>query len=198
MTLNIAAVSFINFLAHFVADLIVVSVIAFSIFFRRHSRRDLLVAYTTLNVVLFIFMTLVSVDKTIIHAGFGLLAIISIIRIRSESYTNTELSYAFIILTVALINSFGVSRHLPTLADGILVFVLNLVAILAVFVVDHPQLLQRIGRQKLTLDMIHTNEENLRADLERRLDAKVLDYVVSHVDYVRDVTVIDVRYIAKV
>lgn len=183
-----------SFLVHLVADVIAIAFVAFIIYFRRHSRRDLLMTYTTLNIGLFLVMTVISLQETAVGVGFGLFAILSIIRIRGEELTNSELAYAFISLVVALINALGVANAAPNLLDGMFVLLLNAVAVLVVFVMDHPRLLRRVGRQQITLDRIHANDQSLRADLEQRLNVRVLDYAIAHVDYVREITVLNVRY----
>jgi hypothetical protein len=191
---GILTTNLMSFLVHFAADLIAIVLVAYIIYFRRHSRRDLLMAYTTFNIGLFLVMTVMSVENTTLGTGFGLFAILSIIRIRSEAFSNTELAYAFIALVVGLINAFGVSTPNPTIADGVFLVLLNAVAVLVVYVMDHPRLMQSVGRQQITLDTIHASDQSLRADLERRLNVRVLDYAIAHVDYVREITVLDVRY----
>jgi hypothetical protein len=183
-----------SFFVHLVADLIAIMIVAFAIYFRRHSRRDLLMIYTTLNVGLFVAMTVISLQETAIGVGFGLFAILSIIRIRSEEFTNSELAYAFISLIIALVNSLGVADSTPTLNEGFFILVLNVLAVLVVFVMDHPRLLRKVGHQQIILDTIHSNDQSLRADLEKRLNVRVLDYVIANVDYVREITVLNVRY----
>jgi hypothetical protein len=59
---------------------------------------------------------------------------------------------------------------------------------------DHPRLLRKVGHQQIILDTIHSNDQSLRADLEKRLNVRVLDYVIANVDYVREITVLNVRY----
>jgi hypothetical protein len=59
---------------------------------------------------------------------------------------------------------------------------------------DHPKLLRKVGRQQIILDTIHSNDQSLRADLEKRLNVRILDYAIAHVDYVREITVLNVRY----
>jgi hypothetical protein len=183
-----------SFFVHLVADLIAIMIVAFAIYFRRHSRRDLLMIYTTLNVGLFVAMTVISLQETAIGVGFGLFAILSIIRIRSEEFTNSELAYAFISLIIALVNSLGVADSTPTLNEGFFILILNVLAVLVVFVMDHPRLLRKVGHQQIILDTIHSNDQSLRADLEKRLNVRVLDYVIANVDYVREITVLNVRY----
>lgn len=183
-----------SFFVHLVADLIAITIVAFAIYFRRHSRRDLLMIYTTLNVGLFVAMTVISLQDTAIGVGFGLFAILSIIRIRSEEFTNSELAYAFISLIIALVNSLGIADATPTPNEGLFILILNVLAILVVFVMDHPKLLRKVGHQQIILDTIHSNDQSLRADLEKRLNVRVLDYVIANVDYVREITVLNVRY----
>src|SRR6185503_16461007 len=48
-------------------------------------------------------------------------------------------------------------------------------------------------RLEVTLDVIHTDDDALVADLERRLGGRVLRHLVKDVDYVRDTMVVDVR-----
>jgi hypothetical protein len=183
-----------SFLVHLAADLIAITFLAFVIYFRRHSRRDLLMVYTTLNIGLFLAMTIISLQETAIGVGFGLFAILSIIRLRSEEFSNSELGYIFMSLIVALINALGVADAIPLPLDGIFVLLLNVVALLVVYVMDHPRLLRKVGRQQIILDTIHSNDQSLRADLEKRLNVRVLDYAIAHVDYVREITVLNVRY----
>jgi hypothetical protein len=192
--MEITTVHLASFFLHFIADLLVIMFVAFMIYFRRHSRRDLLMAYTTFNVGLFLVMTVISLEETGIGVGFGLFAILSIIRIRSEEFSNTELAYAFVVLVIALVNAFGVSNTAPMPIDILFVVLLNAVAVLVVYVMDHPRLLRSVGRQQITLDTIHPSDQSLRADLEQRLNVRVLDYAITHVDYVREITVLNVRY----
>ena len=183
-----------SFFAHFATDLVAITLIAYFIYFRRHARRDLLMAYTTLNIGLFLVMTVISLQEAGAMVGFGLFAILSIIRIRSEEYNNTELAYAFMILVVGLVNAFGVTKSAPTLISGAFVLVLNAIAITVVYVMDHPRLLRHVAQQRITLDKIYPNDQTLRTDLEQRLNVRVLDYSIAHIDYVREITVLSVRY----
>jgi hypothetical protein len=183
-----------SFVVYFTANLIALATIAYGLYFRRHSRRDLLMTYATVNVGLFLVMTIFSLSDAGIGVGFGLFAILSIIRIRSEEFSTTELSYVFSILAIALINAFGVGPNLPGVFDLLFLLLLNAIAIMVVYIMDHPRLLRKVGRQQITLDTIHANERELRADLEQRLKVRVLDYAIAHVDYVREITVLNVRY----
>jgi hypothetical protein len=53
----------------------------------------------------------------------------------------------------------------------------------------------RSRRQVVTLDLVYPNEAQLRVDLEARLGGRVKRLFVKETDYVRDTTVVDVRYV---
>jgi len=62
-------------------------------------------------------------------------------------------------------------------------------------VLDNHWVMPRARRQVVTLDMVYPTEAHLRTDLESRLGGKVKRLFVKETDYVRDTTVVDVRYV---
>ncbi|MET8861785.1 DUF4956 domain-containing protein [Nonomuraea sp. NPDC004580] len=171
-------------------DLVAILVLAYGLYYRRHHRRDLLFAYIALNVGIFAVVSLLLVQRVDIAVGFGLFGVLSIIRLRSSEITQQEIAYYFIAIVLGLVNGIaGASWPLTAL-------LLNAVLLTVIYVGDHPQVLGRTRHQVVTLDVVHTDPDLLRADLESRLRAKVLQWEVTQVDYVRDVTVVDVRFAA--
>ncbi|MEV4172344.1 MULTISPECIES: DUF4956 domain-containing protein [unclassified Nonomuraea] len=170
-------------------DLVAIIVLAYGLYYRRHHRRDLLFAYVALNVGIFAVVSLLLVQRVDIAVGFGLFGVLSIIRLRSSEITQQEIAYYFIAIVLGLVN--GIAGSWPLTA-----LLLNGVLLVVMYIADHPGLLGRTRHQVVTLDVVHADPELLRVDLESRLRARVLHCVVTQVDYVRDVTVVDVRYVA--
>ncbi|MCK2221889.1 DUF4956 domain-containing protein [Actinomadura sp. ATCC 31491] len=170
-------------------DLMAIFILAYGLYYRRHHRRDLLFAYVALNVGIFAVVSLLLLQRIEIAVGFGLFGVLSIIRLRSSEITQQEIAYYFVAIALGLVNGLAATWPLTALAlDGIL--------LATMYVADHPALLGRTRHQVVTLDVVHADPDLLRVDLESRLRARVLQCVVTQVDYVRDVTVVDVRYIA--
>lgn len=171
----------------FVIDMVAIAIIAFGVFYRRYRRADLLLSYVSLNVGLFCVGVLIVHQMRLgVAFGFGLFAILSIIRLRSEPIAPEESAYYFIALVVGLVNGMQ-------FRDKWLVFVLNAAVVGVMVLLDNRFVLPRAKRQLVTLDVVHPDEQSLRADLEERLNGKVLHLIVRQVDYVRDVTQVDVR-----
>jgi hypothetical protein len=122
-----------------------------------------------------------------IALGFGLFAILSIIRLRSSAVTQQEVAYYFVALVMGLVNGLN-------LDDRRLVVLINVLLLLTMLVVDSRLLRERARRMDVTLDVVHDNDAALVADLERRLGGRVLHHKIKDIDYVRDIMVVDVRY----
>ncbi|MGY1436980.1 DUF4956 domain-containing protein [Streptomyces reniochalinae] len=177
-----------QFLGHLALDLAAVLVLTFAVYFPRHRRRDLLPAYLALNVALFaVVAALARVGGDGGMAlGFGLFGVLSMIRLRSESIRHEEVAYYFTTLVIGLV------AGLPHLPFGLAV-VLCLLPVAVLYAVDHPRLFARTRRTVVTLDAAVTDPDGVRAHVRARL-GEPLAWKVSEVDYVRDLTVLDVRY----
>jgi hypothetical protein len=170
-----------------VVDLLAIFLLAYVLYFRRHRRADLLLAYVTLNIGIFVAMSLLGTVRVDIALGFGLFAILSIIRLRSSTVTQQEVAYYFVALVLGLVNGLD-------LDDRWLVVAVNTLLIGSMLVVDGRALRERARRLDVTLDVVHDDDDALVGDLERRLGGRVMHHQVNEIDYVRDMMVVDVRY----
>jgi hypothetical protein len=168
-------------------DLLAVFLLSYVLYFRRHRRADLLLAYVTLNIGIFVAMSLLGTVRVDIALGFGLFAILSIIRLRSSAVTQQEVAYYFAALVLGLVNGMG-------LTDRWLVVAVNALLLVTMLVVDSRVLRERARRLDVTLDVIHEDDAALVADLERRLGGRVMHHQVNDIDYVRETMLVDVRY----
>src|SRR3954466_409232 len=148
-----------------IVDVAAIFLLAYVLYFRRHRRADLLLAYVSLNIGVFVAMSLLGKVRVDIALGFGLFAILSIIRLRSTSVTQQEVAYYFITLVMGLVNGLG-------LDDRRLIVLINAVLIVTMAVVDSKPLRERARRMDVHLDVVHSDDAALVADLERRLGGK--------------------------
>ncbi len=170
-----------------IVDVVAIFLLAYVLYFRRHRRADLLLAYVSLNIGIFVAMSLLSKVRVDIALGFGLFAILSIIRLRSTSVTQQEVAYYFVALVMGLVNGLDID-------DRRLVVAVNVLLLATMAIVDSRPLRDRARRMDVHLDVIHSDDAALVADLERRLGGTVVRHDVNDIDYVRETMVVDVRY----
>lgn len=168
-------------------NLFSIAVLSAAIYYRRHHRPDLMLAYIALNVGVFTASALMMGQEVGMAVAFGLFGVLSILRLRSEEINHREVGYFFVALALGLVN--GIGSSVPLLMLG-----LNVLLLATMFVADHPRVGRRMERRILTLDTVHHDDASLRADLHQRLGGEILRADVSMVDYVRDTMRVDVRF----
>ncbi len=169
-------------------NLVGITILAYGLYFRRHRRRDLLLGYVAFNVCLFSVSAALGSAPLSIGVGFGLFAVLSIVRLRSDETTQAEIGYTMVSLVLGLLVG------LPGLDLQRKVF-FALLLVGAMYIADHPVLLpfDRHPRYRIELEALFTDPAELRAELERRLGGEVKHLIVERVDYVRETTRVDVR-----
>jgi hypothetical protein len=170
------------------ADLVAVTVLAFGLYFPRHHRRDLVVAFLGVNIGVLAVSVVLASTTVGAGLGLGLFGVLSIIRLRSTEISQHEVAYYFAALALGLIA--GLSAAPTATTTGLMVLLLAALA-----VADHPALFRRHRSQSLQLDTAHTDGDALRAHLELLLGGRVVNLSVKHVDLVDDTTLVEVRYV---
>jgi hypothetical protein len=168
-------------------DLVAIALLTFGVYFPRHHRRDLLVAFLGVNVgVLAVSMVLGSATIGA-GLGLGLFGVLSIIRLRSTEIAQHEVAYYFAALALGLLAGLTAS---PTA----LVITLLVLIIAVLLIADHPRLFSAYRQQTIVVDVAHRDEAVLRSHLEMLLGASVVNLSVVRLDLVNDTTIVDVRY----
>ena len=188
-----------DFLMMFVRLLINMVVTWFIIdrlYYRKSRRRDFYFTFMLISIAIFFivfFMIFVLEDlkgKTSMGVGIGLFGIFSIMRYRTDTMPVREMTYLFVIIALALVNS--VSVNIPLFE----IILTNLIMILAVWLCEHhlktrPTKLVQYDRIEL---IAPERREELIADLEARLGVKVEKVEVGSVDFLRDMAMLRVSY----
>ena len=170
-------------------DLVAAAVLAFALYFRRHRRRDLVVAFLGVNVGVLAVATVLGTAEVALGLGLGLFGVLSIIRLRSSEISQREVAYYFSALAIGLIA--GLPHTDLTLPIGLIVLILAVL-----YIADHPRLLATSASQLVRLDRAVADPTELRAELERRLGVRVTAVSVQELNLVNETTLVDVRYTA--
>lgn len=176
-----------NSYAMLVIDLVAIGVLTFGLFFPRHRRRDLVVAYLAVNVGVLAVATALGSGAVGVGLGLGLFGVLSIIRLRSFEIGQREIAYYFVSLALGLLAGVQIS---PAWLAPMLMAVL----LAALWLGDHPRLFPGYRSTLITLDRAFTSEAEASAHLEALLGAQVHRVVTRKIDLVNDTTAVEVRY----
>ena len=182
-----------NLVIFFVLDVTTVSILAYGIYFKRYFDRDAVTAAVLFNIFVFGVVTAFQNlgEGMGIGFGFGLFAVLSLITLRSEVLTKTDITYFFGALAIALINALS----LPSVE---LVVALNAVALVAAWIVDHPKLLSAMQNTKVELDHIPeailNQTEAALEYLSNKFAVTVVSYRVMNINEVNDTARLDIAF----
>lgn len=168
-------------------DLVAALVLSLGLYYPRHRRRDLVVAFLGVNVGVLAVAIVLGTAEVALGLGLGLFGVLSILRLRSSEISQREMAYYFAALAMGLIGG------LPS-SSVVLSAALIALLVVVMWAADHPALLARSRHQVVRLDRAIADEEELRAALAERLGAQVTAITVQQLDLVNDSTLVDVRY----
>jgi len=173
--------------AFIAADLVAIAVLVFGLYFPRHRRRDMIVAFLSVNVgVLGVTYAMTNADISL-GFGLGIFAVLSIIRLRSTELDQAEIAYYFTAIALGLLGGFPAIS--PTISFTLMAVLIGVIA-----VGDSPKLLGRARQQTVNLDQAVASEDDAKVLVEVLLHAQVTCLTIRKVDFVNDTTLCDVRY----
>ncbi len=145
-------------------NLVLVFLVAYVFFYRRHKRRDVFVAICLINITLFVLGGALGTFTISIGVGFALFSVISIFRLRSTTLGWTEIVYLLVALAM------GLTLGLPAY-DLPVQTLYAVLLVIAVYVVDHPRVLPARVSQRFSLstDYVEIEPTALKQKVEEQL-----------------------------
>ena len=158
-----------------------------------HKRKDYLFTYFMFNTLIFFLCLLLNSVKLSMGFAFGLFAIFGILRYRTEQLPIKEMTYLFIVIAIAVINS--VSNKKISIAELVLT---NAMIVFITYVLEKLWLLRHESQKSILYEKIELIKPERRAELIEDLEARTgLDIKRIHIgkiDFLRDVARIQVFY----
>jgi hypothetical protein len=163
------------------------------LYFKKGKRRDFYFTFIIISVAIyFLVYLMMGMDrgKATMGVGLGLFGIFSIMRYRTDTMPVREMTYLFIIISLAVVNALASTMPIYEL------IITNLIVIVAIVIcewrlkTDAVKLIQYDKIELITPD----KREELVADLKKRTGLDITKVEVGAIDMLRDMTVLRVHY----
>ncbi|PWH86113.1 DUF4956 domain-containing protein [Brumimicrobium oceani] len=185
--------SFFEMLIRFSINLIVAFIVIRKIYYPIHKRKDYLFTYFLFNILIFFVCILLNGVKLKLGFAFGLFAIFGILRYRTEQLPIKEMTYLFMIIAIAIVNS--LSDQKVSLAELLLV---NGTIVLATYLLEKVFLLKHESRKEIIYEKIDNikpeNHNLLIEDLKDRTGLNIHQVQIGRIDFLKDTVRIMVFY----
>ena len=180
----------LDFFASLGVDLVVVALLAFVLFYRRHRDREMAISIAAINITLWALTGALASYTLSLGVGFALFAVISIIRLRSSTASWVSMAYLMVGLGSGLISGLtGFSLMEKVEYSAFLVLVMA--------IVDSKYFLrgQRDDEKTmLTLEGTNLDPDFLHSKVEELLNVAAVSVKVKAVSLVPASTKIEVTY----
>lgn len=163
------------------------------IYFPNYRNKEFMFTFFLFNIIIFIITFVLNKTNISMGAAFGLFAVFSMLRYRTEGISMKEMTYLLIAIALGLINAIGLNL--------IPILVFNSIFAVFIFILDHPIVFkQEVSKTVLyeNIDLIKPeNHELLMADLRKRTGFDIHRFSIMSFDFLKDATSITIYYYKK-
>lgn len=196
----------------FFLNLIACWAIVHFFYYKKSKRRDYYFTYLVFSSSMLLLLYIMGNVEVGVGMTLGLFAIFGVIRYRTETVPIREMTYLFAIIALAAVNGLApfykitgltsANPHYALNTGALAATVLsNLLMLILIGVLENERLLKHTSTKLVLYDRIENiipeKEDELVADLEKRIGIKVDDVEVGHVDLLKDAAFVKVYYTLK-
>jgi hypothetical protein len=183
------------FLLRLAIDLACVLVLIRGIYYRTYRRADLFLTFFSFNLVIFLIAFVLNSVTMTLGAAFGLFAVFSMLRYRTEGISTTDMTYLFLGIALGLIMAVGQAGWVQLALVGVVLLVFTQI-------LESGWLIERELQQQILYDRIELvnagAREALLEDLRSRTGLDIHRVEVQEIDLLRDSARLGVYYHAPV
>ncbi len=179
------------FIVKLIVDLISVFILTKFIYLKRHHRTDLFLTFFSFNIIVFFISYLLNRVDLSTGAAFGLFAIFSMLRYRTEGISAVDMTYLFLCIAIGLVMAVSTGSFFEHV-------------ILAGFILLMTYLLETgfVAKKKGKISIVFEKPElthperkkELVVELEKRTGLKIFQVEVGDIDFLKDSVILEVYY----
>lgn len=182
----------------FVVDLISVFVLIRLVYFPIYKKRELFFTYFVFNVVIFMICFLLNKVDLSMGAAFGLFAVFSMLRYRTEDISLKDMTYLFLVIAMGLISAVTKIKGTEDSIESLFVGLINAVIIILAYLLESKVLMKKEGVKVIIYENIELVNEGREAemieDIKKRTGINVHRVIIQKIDFLRDSAQIKIFY----
>lgn len=179
-----------RFLYTLVIDLSMVLLIILVIYYPNYKKLDTIFTFIVFNVVILLLTFVLNKVKISMGAAFGLFAVFSMLRYRTEGIDMKDMTYLFVFIALGLISGIQLDIDVLLTICGILFLIIVLL--------DTNIIIKREYSQMIQFERIEMIKPELRNqlidELKSRTGLKIHRISIRELDYLKDSVIIKVYY----
>lgn len=180
-----------KFFVRLLIDIVSVSILVRFIYFPIYKKKDFFFTFFLFNIIIFMITYLLNKVDMSTGAAFGLFAVFSLLRYRTENISAKDMTYLFTVIAMGLISAVNKGTYFETC-------LINVIIATAAFLLDGNTLVKNEKSQIVIyekIDLIHPQKETeLIADLKTRTGLDIHKVSINTIDFLKDTALLTVYY----
>ena len=179
-------------------DLTSVLVLVRFIYYPIYKNRELFFTYFIFNVIIFFISFLLNKVDLSMGAAFGLFAVFSMLRYKTEEIAIKDMTYLFLTIAIGLVCAVTKIKDTADNVEYIFLIGINLVVLLVTFLLESNIFMKKEFVKTILYENIEMikegKQEELLADLKLRTGFNVHRYAIHKIDFLKDAAQIKIYY----
>lgn len=184
----------LSFIFKLFINILSISVLCYGCYYRLNKNSNVAGSFLLFGVGIFIITNLLHGVDMSMEFAFGLFAVFTMLRYRTDTISIKEMTYLFLVTAIALLTA------VSSLNTTELLLLNGLICLIA-FIVDTRFLRSRYLIQTVSYERIENikpeNRSHLIADLRSRTGLKVVAVDIIHIDFLKDIAELQVKYLPE-
>lgn len=172
-------------------NLVSVFILIRFVYFPIYRSREYIFTFFIFNLIIFLITHLLNKVEMSMGAAFGLFAVFSMLRYRTEDISIKDMTYMFLVIAMGLINA-------VTKGSWDELSLISFIIIVITYLLESNILMKKETSKIVMYENIENikpeNRHLLIEDLEKRMGVKINQVTIGKIDFLRDAAQVHVHY----
>jgi Domain of unknown function (DUF4956) len=183
-----------SFLIRLLIDLVTMLILVRLVYHKIYKKKDFFFTFFLFNLIIYVLTYMLNKVELSFGAAFGLFAVFSLLRYRTENISPKDMTYLFVVIALGLITSVSKGTYIE-------IALLNLFIVAFVYALDGNLLIKNEMVQIIQYENIQNikpvNHGALMEDLKNRTGLDIHKIEIESIDFLKDTARIKVYYYEK-
>jgi len=187
-----------KFSLRFLIDFASVLVLIRFVYYRVYKRSDLFFTFFIFNLVIFLICFLLNKVELSMGAAFGLFAVFSMLRYRTEDISIKDMSYLFLVIAMGLISAVTKIKDTSDAYEYLFLIIINVLIIGVTFIFETNLFFKKEAVKIIVYENIELIKADRQADLikdiKERTGLDIHRISIGKIDFLKDAAIIKAYY----
>jgi hypothetical protein len=179
-------------------DFMAVFILIRGVYFHVYKRTELFFTFFIFNLVIFLICFLLNKVDLSMGAAFGLFAVFSMLRYRTEDISIKDMSYLFLVISIGLISAVTKIKNANDTYEYIFLILINSTIIILAYLLESKALFKKEAIQIINydnMDLVRSQDQTaLLEDIKTRTGIKAHRISINKIDLIKPSVQIKVYY----